>query len=350
MKKIVLMCAFAALATVFAVAQNGIVFKETVHDFGTISDKGGPVTHEFELTNNHPTTLVITDVKTSCGCTTPGWTKEPIEPGKTGSIKVTFNPAGYNSRFTKTITVHSNLEQNIVLQITGQVQREIVPIDHSANYPVEIGNYRVKKNELEFGTLAPDETKAVRIDVYNRGDKAIEQRAGNNPDYLSIAFGEQPLSPKKESQVNVTFSAAKAGYGNFKGSVEIVIDGQTQLFPYSASVVDNFKGLTVEEKRNTPVINFSTKDLAFADLKKEKSKTIKFSNSGKAPLKIHKIQANEKWIKLSKTSLEVAPGEIVSVTVSIDQKLVKEPFETILTVFSNDQRTPSADIKLTGKP
>jgi hypothetical protein len=350
MKKIFLLFACLTITVGLATAQNKITFKETVHDFGTISDKGGSVTHDFEFTNNHPSALIITDVKTSCGCTTPFWTKEPIEPGKTGKITVTFNPTGYNSRFNKTITVQTNLEQNISLQITGQVSRETVAKDQSANYPVEMGNYRAKISELDFGTLAPNETRAVRVDVYNKSDKPIAQQTGAKPDFITVAIPNESLAPKTESQFNATFEAAKSGYGKFKGTIEIIIDGQPQSFTYKATVVDDFSKLTIDEKRNPPKINFSTTDLNLPNYKKTKSITLKFSNSGKAPLKIHKIQANEKWIKLSKTSLEVAPGEIASVTVSIDTKLVKDPFDTVLTVFSNDQRTPSVDIKLTGKP
>jgi hypothetical protein len=66
--------------------------------------------------------LVINRVQASCGCTTPTWTKEPIEPGKSGSIVVTYNPLGRPGIFVKTITVYSNAtDEQTVLIIKGDV-------------------------------------------------------------------------------------------------------------------------------------------------------------------------------------------------------------------------------------
>ena len=61
-------------------------------------------------------------VHASCGCTTPTWTKEPIEPGKKGSVTVAYNPLGRPGVFTKTITVFTNAsEENVTLLIKGEV-------------------------------------------------------------------------------------------------------------------------------------------------------------------------------------------------------------------------------------
>ena len=105
------------------------VEKETVeankleHDFGTISESSGLVSCDFFIKNTGKTPVVITKVTTSCGCTAPDWSKEPIVSGKEGFIKVTFNPKGYNGDFTKTLVVFTNGEpQSIRLKIKGNVK------------------------------------------------------------------------------------------------------------------------------------------------------------------------------------------------------------------------------------
>jgi hypothetical protein len=136
MKRILLTAAFAA-ACVFgshaqeakpapapAAAQPGnmAAFKwvETTFDFGKIP-QGKPVTHEFKFTNTGKVPLVLSSVNASCGCTTPDWTKEPIGPGKTGTIKATFNAASPGA-FSKTVTVNANVEGGAVyLTIKGEV-------------------------------------------------------------------------------------------------------------------------------------------------------------------------------------------------------------------------------------
>jgi hypothetical protein len=85
---------------------SGMTWTTTAIDFGKI-EQGKPVSAEFEFTNPSMVPLIITSVKTSCGCTVADYPKEPIQPGKSGKVSVTYNAAstGMNS---KTITVTSN--------------------------------------------------------------------------------------------------------------------------------------------------------------------------------------------------------------------------------------------------
>ena len=67
--------------------------------------------------------IVLTRVIASCGCTTPEWTKEPIAPGKTGDIKITYNPKDRPGPFVKTISVYSNGKTgSFILTIRGEVE------------------------------------------------------------------------------------------------------------------------------------------------------------------------------------------------------------------------------------
>lgn len=93
---------------------------EQVYDFGKVA-KGVPVTHEFQFTNNGNAVLLIADVKPSCGCTTPEWTRTPIQAGETGFIKATYNAAAIGA-FNKTITITSNTGAPITLTIKGVVE------------------------------------------------------------------------------------------------------------------------------------------------------------------------------------------------------------------------------------
>lgn len=104
-------------------AEKGAVmtFAEKTHDFGTIKEADGPVTHVFEFTNTGSEPLVIINVNASCGCTRPEYPKEPVMPGKKGKIKVTFNPAGRPGEFSKEVKIRTNGSKRPVLRITGTV-------------------------------------------------------------------------------------------------------------------------------------------------------------------------------------------------------------------------------------
>ena len=84
-------------------------FSESVHDFGNIM-QGDVVKHKFTFTNTGKVPLLISDIKTTCGCTTPSYTKTPIKPGENGEIDVQFNSAGKSGATTKNITVLANVE------------------------------------------------------------------------------------------------------------------------------------------------------------------------------------------------------------------------------------------------
>ncbi|MFM9944748.1 MAG: DUF1573 domain-containing protein [Bacteroidia bacterium] len=95
--------------TLEADGQPNLKFEEVVHDFGTIAE-GTLAIYEFTYTNNGKTPLILTDVKPPCSCTTPEWPKEPLAPGKSAKIKVTFDSKGKPGTFSKTIEVKHNGE------------------------------------------------------------------------------------------------------------------------------------------------------------------------------------------------------------------------------------------------
>ena len=126
MRQIVFIFMAILLATGMVSAQDkdkAVISAETTKfDFGTIKEADGKVSHTFEISNTGNKPLVITRVIDSCGCTTPEWPKEPIAPGKTGNIKVTFNPEGRPGPFSKTISVYSNGKVgSFIMSIRGEV-------------------------------------------------------------------------------------------------------------------------------------------------------------------------------------------------------------------------------------
>jgi len=100
-----------------------ITVDKTVHDFGVISESGGNVSATFILTNNTDEAIVLTSVRASCGCTATNWTKEPIEPGKTGEVTATYSPKDRPGPFEKTVTITTTGNpEKIVVRIKGTVQ------------------------------------------------------------------------------------------------------------------------------------------------------------------------------------------------------------------------------------
>lgn len=103
-----------------AAPQDSIIFESTTHDYGTIVQSSDG-SCEFKFTSKGKAPIVLNDVKASCGCTTPEWTRTPVAPGQKGIIKVTYNTNNVGS-FTKSVTINSNAKNSpVVLIIKGNV-------------------------------------------------------------------------------------------------------------------------------------------------------------------------------------------------------------------------------------
>ncbi|MCE7042578.1 DUF1573 domain-containing protein [Dyadobacter sp. CY312] len=79
------------------------------YDFGTVQE-GAVVEHTFRFRNDGEFPLILNNITSSCGCTTPEWPKEPIEANATSSIKVRFDTKNKSGPQVKTITVYANTE------------------------------------------------------------------------------------------------------------------------------------------------------------------------------------------------------------------------------------------------
>ena len=123
MKKLILatilsifgLCAFAA-------GEADIKFEKTSHNFGTFQESE-KVTCTFKFTNTGDNLLVIHQAIASCGCTVPQYPKEPIKPGESGEIVVTYNGAGkFPGHFRKSITIRTNAKKEIIrLYVEGDM-------------------------------------------------------------------------------------------------------------------------------------------------------------------------------------------------------------------------------------
>jgi hypothetical protein len=102
--------------------QAAIKFDKEEHDFGTLL-QGEVVSYSFHFTNVGNMPLIVSEVGSSCGCTVGDYPREPIAPGKTGSIKVTYNSAGHHGFQSRYLTVMTNTNPaKTTLRIKGKVQ------------------------------------------------------------------------------------------------------------------------------------------------------------------------------------------------------------------------------------
>lgn len=144
MRKLTLAFGFILAFAFTAVAQQiggpSIQFEKDVHDFGNVKQYGNTTT-EFVFKNTGSAPLIISNARGSCGCTVPSWPKQPIAPGETAVIKVTYDSKRVGP-INKSVTITSNAtnEPTKVIRIKGNIeaapQQTTMPTNNSGGAPV----------------------------------------------------------------------------------------------------------------------------------------------------------------------------------------------------------------------
>lgn len=99
-----------------------ITLDNDVYEFGVIKE-GERVKHVYGFTNTGKSPLILSNVSASCGCTTPEYSKHPINPGEKGSVTVVFDSQNQVGMQQKIITILSNaVPSRTILQLKGEVK------------------------------------------------------------------------------------------------------------------------------------------------------------------------------------------------------------------------------------
>ena len=222
MKKLLVF--FIAAVAGLTVAAQEIKFKDLVHDFGTFPEETGKVSCTFEFTNTGKSDLIVQNVKASCGCTTPDWTKTPVKPGEKGFVEATYNATGRPGAFSKTITVTTNAGEQ-VLTIKGEVIPKTGKVEDE--FPVNLNGLRLKNQSVNMGNVTYPASQTERIEVINNTKEPISLYFQGAPAYLTIKASPATLQANEMGTIDVTInSQAVKDFGNIKPEFTVVLNGK----------------------------------------------------------------------------------------------------------------------------
>ena len=330
-----------------------VLFSEKAYDFGEITEDGGHAEHDFQFTNNTGQSIKILSVQVSCGCTTPDWTKYPVQSGKTGFIKASFDPKGRPGYFNKSLTVTPDFGANpITLQIKGQVvsKRAADPKE----YPAQNGSLRFKFNSFNLGKIFINKGPSLKaFQVYNSGDKTVnftEKIIG--PAYIRIET-PKALAPGETGYVKVAYDAKlRNQFGFVSDNVEITTDDEVQpvkSFSVYATVEESFPPLSALELANAPVMKIdpATIDLGRIRHGNVLEREITVKNLGKKELQIRSVQGNCSCVTASIEAAKIKAGGEGKLKISLTTQGRIGLQQKAVTLYSNDPRNPVQRITLT---
>ncbi len=186
------------------VVSSSLRFTPERADFGTIDEMSGVWQGSAMLTNRGADTIVVTRIKTTCGCLVADVAKRVLAPNEQSRVSLKYYPRGHAGRVLQRVmlyTTRSDENPSALLQVGGVVT---AAEDRSDDYPYVRGVLRLRQERV---SLTATERQVVRIAVMNGGSTEIRPEADRMflPSCVSVHFEPSQLKPKEQGDLIVTY-------------------------------------------------------------------------------------------------------------------------------------------------
>lgn len=336
-------------------AQGDLTFEKEIHDFGQIDEEGGYAEYTFNFANNGDKAVRITNVKASCGCTTPGWTKEEIAPGENGFITARYNPRNRPGNFKKSLRVSSTESAaNKTLYITGYVRPK--PKSVLEELPVSSGDLRLKYRSLNFERITTEKVVTKEFDVYNAGSEplSLQYEIMKIPEHLVITLKPEVLGAKEKGSLLVSYDPLKKddlGFisDNFTLHVDTTSSKQNEFFVLT-TIEEFFPPLTADELDKAPKLEVSERVYDFGKVEEGTVVEAAFilKNAGSSKLNFRKIKSNCSCVTYEVKSSNMKKGKSQALKISFDTSERRGNQYKTVTIFSNDPSAPTQMVTIKG--
>ncbi|RMG20608.1 MAG: DUF1573 domain-containing protein [Bacteroidetes bacterium] len=333
----------------FTYAQENpdVKFNEMTHDFGTIK-QGDPAEFVFKFTNTSKEILQLTQVKASCGCTTPSWTRDSVKPGAEGEISVKYNTNRVGP-FTKSVTVTYHPDKKpVVLYIRGKVE-PTEPAVPAISYKEVVGGLAFDKLSTNIGTMDSDKEIKQVFQVKNISPIKIDftDRFEVGP-MFRVDIDRTSLTPGQTATITVSVlgRAFKEG-GTFDEQIKLYTTEQEDAAKVLRITGNIHKVLSAEEKAALPNIEFATTSYEGGKvLEGEKvSYAFPFTNTGKQDLIIESVKASCGCTATAPKDKVIKPGQASEIVATFDSRGRRGRQSKSITVKTNDPDNPTTVLR-----
>ncbi len=325
-------CGAAAQAPVLS-------FEVDEYDFGDIPELGGSVQYRFVYANTGDSPLVITDVKTTCGCTSPAWSKEPVAPGRKGYVDVSFDPRDRTGAFTKSIIVSSNAASKpVTLYITGSVIRR--PTAVASEFPFAMDDLRLKSLTVNIGKIPSNQTAQGEIQVINptKANIVVEPDEDNAISWITIDPKPKILKPGERGVIRTKFNAKASGmYAFVKLDVPVLVNGQRHLLHFRGFVDEVFSD---GDRANPPAMEASRDVYGTVSADSDTVRfRIRYANTGKSTLHIRHVMCPS-GVEIDGGDMQAAPGQSGEIVLKAPASSIAAGRKYSVSVYANIPGAP----------
>lgn len=197
-------------------------------DLGVVAENDGPCTGEIRYVNTGSQPLLVDRVKASCGCTGITVVGDPIAPGDTASILISYNPAGRPGRFDKSVRVWmTGEEEPKVLRIHGLV----IPSEETLHeaFPYGEGTVRYSTGFIDAGELKRGKSRHFFVTAYNTStDHAQSLRLSCTDPRILVSDSKVTIPPgETESLVIQAIVPRDDTRGEVRWEISVSTEGAT---------------------------------------------------------------------------------------------------------------------------
>lgn len=340
---------------VVAVAQGAgaeVRWLATTHDFGAFDEDMGPVSCEFTFVNDGSEPIAITAARASCGCTSPTYSREAVAPGDSGTIVVTYNPAGRPGRFEKSVAVDfSEPQPKLRLYIKGTVVGSAGSV--AQRFPVECADgLQLAKPVAMIGDVKKGELRTVFLQGYNRSTEPLSPKAANLPPYLDVMTTPEVVPPGEQFSLVFYMRSDKCPlYGLVSDTIRIETGrGAGCPLAVTAVVREDFSKLTDKQMRKSPIAHLASETLDFGRLDEDvTTRTVAIKNLGKSPLELRRVYSADPGITVTTSATTLKPGKEAEVSVTVDRRQLRGALlNARVSVIANDPITPVQTLRVVG--
>jgi hypothetical protein len=338
-------------------ASAAVEWLALTHDFGAFNESDGQVACTFSFVNHGTEAVSIRSARASCGCTTPSFTKKPVNPGDTAVVTVAFNPSGRPGRFTKYITVDlagDDAGPRQKLAISGLVIGSESTLN--SRYPVVAGSMRFRTAIVPFGTVTKGKAKSAFVEVYNNSAAPITPTWVKKPAYVRTVASRDTILPGELTVYSLVLTPTETAlYGLLTDSLTIAApDGSSADIEISAMLEEDFSRLSEAQRAKAPRINIATERVDFGEFPTNAapithSFTIK--NTGKSDLLLRRVYTLDRGVTVKAETEKIKKGKSGMVFVTIYPDQLTEPLLNAgIQVIANDPENPVTVVRVVGLP
>ena len=329
-----------------------VEFDKTVHDFGDISIDDGPQTCVFTVKNKGAEPIAIYEVVTSCGCTDAKWSREPLQPGKTGTISATYKNEDGPIPFDKTLTVYiAGVSKPVILRLRGIVHEKKKSVAELYG-AVKLGPMGLKSLNYKVSNVLQGESSSDEAKIANLGKQPMKVTFTDVSPNLTVEVDPVPVPAGGTAALRFSVKSDPAVWGKHVYSATPVINGSKAAKPITVTALTrgNFASWTPEQRKNAAQCIFDESTVSFGTVKSGEpvEAVFTFTNKGKSPLAFYSIDADATGVTATLPG-ETGAQKKGSIPVKVNtSSLPKGETVIMLTVTTNCPARPLINLFLTG--